>query len=99
MSFWGEPGWRNVFKVCAAYVIVVWLITYPVNIICPILHVADRAIIQVTSFLVIGFPFAFIFIRAYKITPKCLNRTKQAPFPRYTILVFPELGVIEYGKN
>jgi hypothetical protein len=61
MFFWKELRRRNVVRVGIAYAVAAWLITHPVDIIFPILHLPEWTITLVAALPIIGFPFALIF--------------------------------------
>jgi len=77
MSIYRELKRRNVFKVCAAYLIVGWLIMQVGEVMAPALRLPDWALSTLAFFIILGFPLAVIFAWAFEMTPEGLKREKD----------------------
>ena len=69
MSFWGELGRRNVFKVGAAYAIVAWLLIQAASIFLPTFEAPGWVMRAFSFVLIAGFPIALVIAWAFELTP------------------------------
>ncbi len=76
-SFFSELRRRNVIRVGIAYVIVAWLILQVVDVVGPVLDLADSAAKLILFLLAIGLPVAVVLAWAYELTPEGLKKEKQ----------------------
>jgi hypothetical protein len=77
MSLIAELRRRNVFRVGAAYGIVVWLLIQVADVVLPTFK-APEWVLQVFTFLVIlGFPLVLIFAWAFELTPEGIRREES----------------------
>ena len=79
MALWQELRRRNVFKVCAAYGIVAWLIAQIVSVMFPPLGLPSWTVTFVIALLIVGLPVALILAWAYELTPEGIKKTRQVP--------------------
>ena len=70
MSFFGELRRRNVFRVGAAYAVVMWLLIQIVSDVFPLLNLPEWAAVFVTVVLIVGFPITLIMAWAFEMTPE-----------------------------
>jgi TolB-like protein len=75
MSFWGELGRRNVFKVGAAYAIVAWLLIQAASIFLPTFEAPGWVMRAFSFVLIAGFPIALVIAWAFELTPQGLKKT------------------------
>lgn len=77
MSFLVELRRRNVFKVGAAYAVMVWLLIQVADIILPIFKAPEWVSQTLTFVLILGFPVAVILAWAYELTPEGIKLEKD----------------------
>ena len=76
-SFFEELKRRNVFKVSAGYVLLVWLMLQVADVIVPILELPEWTLKALLFFALIGFPFAVFLAWVYELTPEGLKRESE----------------------
>jgi len=74
LSFFKELKRRNVFKVAAAYLIIGWLIMQAGDVLAPALHLPNWINSALAFFLILGFPLAIFFARAFELTPEGIKK-------------------------
>lgn len=79
MSFWGELGRRNVFKVGAAYLVVAWLLAQVVDVVLPTFNAPAWVGQTIVFVLLLGFPLVLVVAWAFEITPEGIKPTASVP--------------------
>jgi hypothetical protein len=74
MSLIAELKRRNVFRVGAAYAIVVWLLVEVASVVLPTFEAPDWVMKVFTFLLILGFPLALIVAWAFELTPEGIKR-------------------------
>jgi TolB-like protein len=77
MSFFGELGRRNVFRVAIAYAIVAWLVVQVADIVFETIGAPAWVMQALMLGLVLGFFVALIFSWAYEVTPEGVKRESE----------------------
>jgi TolB-like protein/Tfp pilus assembly protein PilF len=77
MSFWGELKRRNVVKVGAAYLAVVWLVLQVGAIVLPAFGFSSRAMQMLIFAFALGFPIVLVCAWVYELTPEGPRRTED----------------------
>ena len=91
MSLYHELKRRNVFRVCAAYIVFAWLIIQVAETIFPLFGFDDGPARLVVIVLAIGFVPVLVFSWAFELTPQGLKRDNE---------VDPELSITPHtGKK
>ena len=75
----GELRWRNAFKVCAAYVVMTWLLIQVTDIVLPTFSASESVGQTFTLLLILGFPVAVILAWAYEITSQGIKKDPHHP--------------------
>jgi TolB-like protein/Flp pilus assembly protein TadD len=73
-SFFAELKRRNVYKVAVAYAVVAWLLVQIATQVFPFFEILNWAVRLVVLVLIVGFPVALVFSRAFEITPEGIVR-------------------------
>jgi adenylate cyclase len=76
-NFFAELKRRNVYKVAVAYAVVSWLLIQAASIFLPAFNAPQWAMQIVILILVVGFPIALVFSRAFEIILEGLKRTED----------------------
>jgi TolB-like protein/Tfp pilus assembly protein PilF len=77
LSFFNELKRRNVFKVGAAYVVIVWLVAQVLQLVFESFGTPDWVMKTVLVLMVTGLPFALFFAWAFEMTPEGLKRENE----------------------
>ena len=77
MSFFGELGRRNVFRVGIAYAIIAWLVVQVADIVFETIGAPAWVMQTLMLGLVLGFFVALIFSWAYEVTPEGVKRESE----------------------
>jgi len=77
MSFFGELGRRNVFRVSIAYAFVAWLVMQVADIVFETIGAPSWVMQTLMLGLVLGFFVALIFSWAYEVTPEGVKRESE----------------------
>jgi len=77
MSFFGELGRRNVFRVGIAYAIVAWIVVQIADIVFETIGAPSWVMQTLMLGLVLGFVVALIFSWAYEVTPEGVKRESE----------------------
>lgn len=77
MSFFGELGRRNVFRVSIAYAIVAWIVVQIADIVFETIGAPAWVMQTLMLGLVLGFVVALIFSWAYEVTPEGVKRESE----------------------
>ena len=77
MSFFAELKRRNVFRVAAAYAVVVWLLIEVSDTAFLRLGLPEWTVILVIALSLLGFPVALFSAWAYELTPEGLKREQD----------------------
>jgi len=77
MSFFGELGRRNVFRVGIAYAIVAWIVVQVADIVFETIGAPAWVMQTLMLGLVLGFFVALIFSWAYEVTPEGVKRESE----------------------
>ena len=77
MSLFAEARRRNLFRVGAAYAIVVWLLVEVASVVLPTFKAPEWVMQVFTFLLILGFPIALIFAWAFELTPEGIKREKD----------------------
>ena len=81
MRLFTELKRRNVFRVAAAYAVVVWLMLQAADILLGNFGAPDWVFKSFTVLLVLGFPLALFLAWAYELTPAGIKKTRDVPLP------------------
>lgn len=77
MSFFAELKRRNVVRVSAAYLALVWVVIEITSTTVPLLHLPDWLPSAALWIGIIGFPFVAVFSWLYELTPEGLKRESE----------------------
>jgi len=77
LSFFNELKRRNVFKVGAAYVVIVWLVAQVLQLVFESFGTPDWVMKTVLVLMITGLPFALFFAWAFEMTPEGLKRENE----------------------
>jgi len=77
MGLIAELRRRNVFRVAAAYAVVLWLAVQITEAAVPALHLPEWVNSLVFLFALLGFPFACLLAWAYELTPQGIRRSSE----------------------
>ena len=82
-SFFHELKRRNVYKVCAAYAVVAWLLIQAASILLPTFEAPGWVMKVFVALVAAGFPIALVLAWAFEMTPEGIARTDEAgPLPK-----------------
>jgi TolB-like protein len=76
-NFFSELKRRNVYKVAVAYSVVAWLLIQAASILFPTFEAPSWVMKVFVAVVLLGFPLALLFARAFELTPEGLKRTEE----------------------
>ena len=76
-KIFGELKRRNVYKVAAAYAVVLWLLIQIATQVFPFFEIPNWTVRLVVLLLMLGFPVALILAWVFELTPEGIKRTED----------------------
>ena len=103
MSFFEELKRRNVFRVAIAYVIVSWLVLQVIDVVFPMIGLAESTARVVLILLLVGLPIVLFLGWVYEFTPEGVKLESEVDRSQYDArgvgrkMDFFIIGVLQLG--